>query len=73
MTLAEASAEAIRRITAAIGNEEAPMRYLLGEKYIAAVDRLAASNNAKTVLLPADLQETLRGLFGRGKGPSSAA
>lgn len=68
VTLAEASAEAIRRVTAAIGSEEAPMRYMLGEKYIAAVDRLAASSNAKTVLLPADLQETLRGLLGRGKG-----
>jgi len=67
VTLAEASAEAIRRVTAAIGSEEAPMRYMLGEKYIAAVDRLAASGNAKTVLLPADLQETIRGLLGRNR------
>ncbi len=65
VTLAEASAEAIRRVTQAIGPQEAPMRYMLGEKYIAAVGRLADSQNAKTVLLPADIQETLRGLLGR--------
>jgi regulator of protease activity HflC (stomatin/prohibitin superfamily) len=65
VTLAEASAEAIKRVTAAIGNQEAPMRYMLGEKYITAMSRLADSQNAKTILLPADIQETLRGLLGR--------
>ena len=65
VTLAEASAEAIKRVAAAIGTEEAPMRYLLGEKYIAAMGNLAKSDNAKTVLVPADIQETLRGLLGR--------
>ncbi|MDP2809645.1 MAG: SPFH domain-containing protein [Rhodocyclaceae bacterium] len=65
VTLAEASAEAIKRVTQAIGQQEAPMRYMLGEKYIAAIGRLANSDNAKTVLLPADIQETLRGLLGR--------
>jgi regulator of protease activity HflC (stomatin/prohibitin superfamily) len=65
VTLAEASAEAIKRVTAAIGDQEAPMRYMLGEKYIAAMGRLADSPNAKTILLPADIQETLRGLLGR--------
>ncbi|MCK9285085.1 MAG: SPFH/Band 7/PHB domain protein [Rhodocyclaceae bacterium] len=65
VTLAEASAEAIKRVTAAIGQEDAPMRYMLGEKYIAAIGNLAKSENAKTVLIPADLQESLRGLLGR--------
>ncbi len=65
VTLAEASAEAIKRVAAAIGTQEAPMRYMLGEKYITAMSRLADSQNAKTILLPADIQETLRGLLGR--------
>ncbi len=65
VTLAEASAEAIRRVASAIGSEEAPMRYMLGEKYLAALNRLAGSENAKTVLLPADIQETIKGLLGR--------
>ena len=63
--LAEASAEAIRRVSSAIGSESGPMMYLLGEKYIAALDRLSQSDNAKTVLLPADIQETLRGVVGK--------
>ncbi len=65
VTLATASAEAIKRVTAAIGNEEAPMRYMLGEKYITAMAKIAESPNAKTILLPADLQETVRGLLGK--------
>jgi regulator of protease activity HflC (stomatin/prohibitin superfamily) len=65
VTLAEASAEAIKRVTVAIGEREAPMRYLLGEKYVMSMTRLAESNNAKTVLIPGDLQETLRAVLGR--------
>lgn len=65
--LAEASAEAIRRVTTAIGDQEMPMRYLLGEKYIMAMTKLAESNNAKTILIPGDLQETLRSVLGRVK------
>lgn len=65
VTLAEASAEAIRRVTTAIGEQEAPMRYLLGEKYVTAMTKLAESPNAKTLLIPGDLQETLRSVLGR--------
>jgi regulator of protease activity HflC (stomatin/prohibitin superfamily) len=65
VTLAEASAEAIKRVTQAIGDQEGPMRYMLGEKYVTAMTKLAESNNAKTILIPGDLQETLRGVLGR--------
>lgn len=61
--LADASSQAITKVTASFGENELPMLYLLGEKYIAAMSKLADSPNAKTVLLPADLQSTLRGLF----------
>jgi regulator of protease activity HflC (stomatin/prohibitin superfamily) len=67
VTLAEASAEAIRRVAVAIGNQDAPMRYMLGERYLAAMGRLTESANAKTVVLPADIQESLRGILGRGR------
>ena len=66
--LAEASAEAIRRITAAIGDQTGPMSYMLGEKYISALERMGEKDNAKVVVLPADLQEAVRGLFGRAAG-----
>ena len=65
--LAEASAEAIRRITAAIGDKTGPMSYMLGEKYISALERMGEKDNAKVVVLPADLQEAVKGLFGRGR------
>lgn len=62
--LAEASAEAIRKITETVGEKELPTFFLLGDRYISALDKLAASQNSKVVLLPADLQETVRGLVG---------
>ena len=65
VTLADASAEAIKRVTQAIGDQEGPMRYMLGEKYIMAMSKLAASDNAKTILIPGDLQETVRSVLGR--------
>ncbi|MCK2096810.1 SPFH domain-containing protein [Thauera aromatica] len=63
--LAEASAESIRRVTASIGEEAGPMMYLLGEKYIASLEKLGEAGSAKVVVMPADLHETLRGLVGK--------
>jgi len=68
ITLAEASAEAIRRVAAAIGNQDAPMRYMLGERYLTAMGKLTDSTNAKTIVLPADIQDALRGILGRVRG-----
>ena len=61
--LAEASAEAIRRIAAAVGDNVAPVQYVLGEKYVSALRDLGESENAKMVLLPADLQAAVKGMF----------
>ena len=61
--LAEASAEAIRRVASAVGSDTTPMLYMLGEKYIASLERMGSTDNAKVVVLPADLQEAVRGLF----------
>jgi regulator of protease activity HflC (stomatin/prohibitin superfamily) len=68
VTLANASAQAIERVKEAIGTDTGPMIYLLGEKYIGAMEKLATSSNAKTIVLPADIQDTIGGLMGRGKG-----
>ena len=64
VTLAQASAAALSKIAEAVGSEPTPMLYLLGERYINAMEKLAGSDNAKTVVLPADIQQTLRGLLG---------
>ena len=63
--LAEASAESIRRVSASIGDQTTPMMYLLGEKYIASLEKLGEAGSAKVIVMPADLHEALRGLVGR--------
>ncbi|MDR1162809.1 MAG: SPFH/Band 7/PHB domain protein [Candidatus Accumulibacter sp.] len=63
ITLAEASSQAITKVAGALGTNDVPAYYLLGEKYIAGMTRLAESDNAKILLLPADIQSTLRGLL----------
>jgi len=65
VTLAESSAQAIQKVTAAVGDRDGPMLFLLGEKYIQALDKLGASGNSKIVVMPADLQDALRGILGR--------
>jgi regulator of protease activity HflC (stomatin/prohibitin superfamily) len=64
VALATSSAEAIRRVTEAIGEHHTPMMFILGEKYIHAMEKLAASDNAKMVVLPADIQEVLKRFIG---------
>jgi len=65
ITLAKASAEAIGVVTSAVGNQQLPAMYLLGEKYIKAIDNISTSDNAKTIVLPADIQQTIAGLIGK--------
>jgi regulator of protease activity HflC (stomatin/prohibitin superfamily) len=65
--LATASSEAIKRVTETIGDKDGPMAYLLGEKYIAMLEKLTVSANSKFVLIPADIQDTVRGLLSRAK------
>lgn len=65
ITLAQGAAEAIRQVTGAIPDREFPAYYLLGEKYISAMRDLASSGNSKTVVLPADIMQTLQGLLGK--------
>ncbi|MCK4507691.1 MAG: SPFH/Band 7/PHB domain protein [Desulfuromonadales bacterium] len=66
VVLAEATQRAITMVTEAITDKELPAMYLLGEKYINSIQEMATSPNAKTVLLPADLPNALRGTLGAG-------
>ncbi|KAA8735057.1 SPFH/Band 7/PHB domain protein [Acinetobacter qingfengensis] len=65
VVLAEASQKAIAMVSAAVGEKEIPVAYLLGEQYVKAMQDMAKSNNSKTVVLPADILNTIRGVMGR--------
>ncbi len=64
VVLAEASQLAIQKVTEAIRDNELPVTYLLGEKYVEAIRSMANSQNAKTILLPGDIPNTVRSLMG---------
>ena len=63
VVLAEASKEAIERITGAIQGQELPVMYLLGERYVDSMRDMATSDNAKTIVIPADLPAAVRGIL----------
>jgi len=63
--LAEANSKAIESISSAIKDKELPATFLLGEKYIEAMKELAESDNSKTVVLPADLLQAVKGLIAK--------
>lgn len=65
--LAEASSTAIKKVTEAIADNSLPAMYLLGEKYVDSLTKLGDSANAKTIVYPADLQETIKGLISIGR------
>lgn len=64
VVLAKASQRAIELVTDAIGDKEMPVVYLLGEKYVSALQSLSASDNAKSVVFPADIPGAIKGLMG---------
>jgi len=64
IVLAEASQQAIEKVTLAIQDRELPLMYILGEKYIDSIKAMATSENGKTVILPADIPAAVRGIMG---------
>lgn len=65
VVLAKASQQAIEMVSAAIGEKEMPVVYLLGEKYVKALEELAVSDNSKNVVFPADIPGAIKGMLGR--------
>jgi regulator of protease activity HflC (stomatin/prohibitin superfamily) len=65
VVLAKASSAAITLVSEAVGDKDLPVLYLLGEKYADALVKLSMSTNAKTVVLPADLPQALRGILNK--------
>lgn len=68
VVLAKASQVAIDRVSEAIKDNEMPVMYILGEKYVDALQEVATSDNAKTIVLPADVPAAIRGMMGGFSG-----
>jgi regulator of protease activity HflC (stomatin/prohibitin superfamily) len=64
VVLAEGTQRAIQKVTEAIQQNELPVVYLLGERYVEALSSMSASQNAKVILMPADLPAAVRGIMG---------
>ena len=67
VVLAEATKEALTKVNDAIQDKELPAMYLLGEQYIDAMKNLSDSQNAKLVVLPADIPAAVRGIMNNTK------
>jgi len=63
VVLAEGTQRAIQKVTEAIQQNELPVVYLLGERYVEALSSMSASQNAKVILMPADIPAAVRGIM----------
>lgn len=61
---AQASAESIRLIAKAVQENNSSATFLLGDRYIQAMQKLSASENSKFVILPGDLVGAVKALVG---------
>ena len=64
VVLAEAAQRAIQKVTEAIKENELPVVYLLGEKYVDTLRAVSESPNSKVLIMPADIPAAVRGLMG---------
>jgi regulator of protease activity HflC (stomatin/prohibitin superfamily) len=65
VVLAEGTQRAIQKVTEAIQQNELPVVYLLGEKYVEALKSISASQNSKVIVMPADIPAAIRGIMSR--------
>lgn len=66
IVLANASSKSIQLVAGAIAkDDDLPVMYLLGEKYIESINDLSSSGNAKTVVYPADVAATVKSMMTR--------
>ncbi|HEY0563500.1 MAG TPA: SPFH domain-containing protein [Methylophilus sp.] len=67
MVAAKASAESIKFITEAVKENNASATFLLGDRYITAMHKMAESHNSKIIMVPGDLISAVKNLVGGGK------
>jgi len=62
---AQASSDAMKTIGEAMSQNQQSAMFLLGDRYVHTLERLASSNNSKTILLPGDLMAAIKGIVGK--------
>ncbi|MFZ5653400.1 MAG: SPFH domain-containing protein [Pseudomonadota bacterium] len=67
VVLAEGTKNALRLVNEAVGDKELPVLYLLGERYIAALQEMASAENSKLVVIPGDLPAAVKSMLGSFK------
>jgi len=65
VVMAEGDQLAITKITEAVQNNELPVMFILGGRYIEALKNVSTSGNSKIVMLPADLPAAIKGMLGK--------
>jgi regulator of protease activity HflC (stomatin/prohibitin superfamily) len=65
VVMAEGDQLAITKITDAVQNNELPVMFILGGRYIEALKTVSTSGNSKIVMLPADLPAAIKGMLGK--------
>lgn len=64
LVAAKASSEAIKFITEAVKENNASATFLLGDRYIQSMQKMAESSNSKLVIVPGDLVSAVKSLVG---------
>lgn len=64
MVAARASAESIKFITEAVKENNSSAMFLLGDRYITALQNMSASENSKIIVMPGDLVGAVKSLVG---------
>ncbi len=65
VVMAEGDQLSISKITEAVLNNELPVMFILGGRYIDALKNVSTSGNSKIVVLPADLPAAIKGMLGK--------
>ncbi|MGQ2965786.1 SPFH domain-containing protein [Methylophilus sp.] len=64
MVAANASAESIKMISEVVKENNTSATFLLGDRYIQALQKISGSNNSKIVVLPGDVVSAVKNLVG---------
>ncbi len=64
LVAAKASAESIKMISESVKENNSSATFLLGDRYIQSMQKMASSNNSKIVVVPGDLVSAVKNLVG---------